>query len=79
MLTVFLAGKIFQHVFANQLLRGAVARVSFRHDGVGVRFVSSVPGANIRPPTKSRPVREINRPTMPPVRDFRIEYGVTMT
>jgi hypothetical protein len=30
----------------------------------------------MRPPTKSSPVREISRPTMPPVRDLRIEYGV---
>jgi hypothetical protein len=37
------------------------------------RFANSGLGANMRPPTKSSPVREINRPTIPPVRDLRIE------
>src|SRR5438309_8414172 len=33
----------------------------------------------MRPATRSSPVREIKRETMPPVRDLRIEYGVIMT
>src|SRR6476469_4492130 len=35
-LTVFLSGEIFQHVLADQLLRGAMAWVSFRHNRVGI-------------------------------------------
>jgi hypothetical protein len=41
-------------------------------------LVSSSLGANIRAATKSSPVREINRAMIPPVRDLRMEYGVTM-
>src|SRR3954468_17123256 len=37
-LTVFLPGKVFQHVFANQLLRGAMTRVAFCHNRVRVSF-----------------------------------------
>ena len=35
-------------------------------------------GANIRAATRSSPVREIKREMIPPVRDLRIEYGVTI-
>ena len=38
-----------------------------------------IEGANMRDVTRSSPVREISRAIMPPVRDLRIEYGVTMT
>src|SRR3954468_5994628 len=37
-LTVFLPCKVFEHVFANQLLRGAMTRVAFCHNRVGVSF-----------------------------------------
>src|SRR5215510_1976393 len=34
--TVLFPTEIFHHVLANQLLRGAMARVSFRHNRVGI-------------------------------------------
>src|SRR5439155_4935717 len=42
-------------------------------------LTSSSPGANIRAPANSMPVRVISRLRMPPVRDLCSEYGVTMT
>ena len=77
-LAILLAGEIFEDVIANQFLGSAVSASVSVTIVSAYRLTSSGLGANMRPPTRSSPVREMSRPTMPPVRDLRIEYGVTM-
>lgn len=56
-----------------------MARVDLGHDGVGVTLCQLFTGREHPCRDEINPVREIRRAMIPPVRDLRIEYGVTMT
>jgi len=72
--------EIFQDIIANQRLSGAMPRILRRDDPFGIA-PNELPHLAQTCDRRSnpRPVREMSRETMPPVRDLRIEWGVTMT